>query len=53
MGHALFVEDDGDASMMLASLVVREGHTVACAATLRDARRLLLMQPPDLLLLDL
>ncbi|MDB5825962.1 MAG: two component, sigma54 specific, transcriptional regulator, Fis family [Variovorax sp.] len=53
MGHALIVEDDGDASKMLASLVVREGHTVACAATLRDARRLLLMQPPDLLLLDL
>ncbi|VTU39437.1 Regulatory protein LuxO [Variovorax sp. PBL-H6] len=38
---------------MLATLVKREGHSVATARTLGDARRFLAMQQPDLLLLDL
>ncbi|VTU41227.1 Regulatory protein LuxO [Variovorax sp. PBS-H4] len=38
---------------MLATLVKREGHSVATAMTLGAARRYLAMQQPDLLLLDL
>jgi two-component system response regulator AtoC len=53
LGHALIVEDDDDSGRMLATLVKREGHTVAIATTLGDARRFLAMQQPDLLLLDL
>lgn len=53
MGHALIVEDDEDSGRMLAALVQREGHSVATSTTLSGARRLMAMQPPDLLLLDL
>lgn len=53
MGHALIVEDDEDSAQMLASLVKREGHSVATAPSLASARRFLAMQLPDVLLLDL
>lgn len=38
---------------MIAALVVREGHTAACAHSIGAARRLIAGQRPDLLLLDL
>ncbi len=53
MGHALIVEDDADSARMMAALVTAEGYTAATAQSLRDARRQLALQPPDLVLLDL
>jgi DNA-binding NtrC family response regulator len=38
---------------MMSLLIGREGHSVAIASSLQAARRLIAMQPPDLLLLDL
>lgn len=53
MGHALIVEDDADSAEVMAQLVATEGFSVATAATLRDARRQLALQQPDIVLLDL
>ncbi|QFZ86178.1 response regulator [Variovorax paradoxus] len=53
MAHALIVEDDEDSARMMAALVAREGHSVMCAHSMAAARRLMAMQRPDLLLLDL
>ncbi len=53
MGHALIVEDDADSARMMAALVTTEGYSAATAQSLRDARRQLALQPPDLVLLDL
>ena len=53
MGHALIVEDDLDSARMMAKLVTNEGYSAATAQSLRDARRQLALQPPDLVLLDL
>ena len=53
MGHALIVEDDADAAQMMATLVGAEGFSAATARSLRDARRQMAMQQPDLVLLDL
>ncbi|MEJ1170736.1 sigma-54-dependent transcriptional regulator [Variovorax sp. CCNWLW235] len=53
MGHTLIVEDDEDSARMIAALVAREGHTVMCAHSIAAARRMVAMQRPDLLLLDL
>jgi len=53
MGHALIVEDETDVAEMMAALIASEGFTAATAHTLRDARRQLAMQEPDLVLLDL
>ncbi len=53
MGHALIVEDDPDSARMMAALVTTEGYSAATAHSLRDARRQLALQPPDLVLLDL
>jgi two-component system, NtrC family, response regulator AtoC len=53
MGHALIVEDDADSAQMMARLVGAEGFSAATARSLRDARRLMAMQQPDLVLLDL
>ena len=53
MGHALIVEDDADSARMMAALVINEGYSAATAQSLRDARRQLALQPPDLVLLDL
>lgn len=53
MGHALIVEDDADSAEVMAQLVATEGFSVATAGTLRDARRQLALQQPDIVLLDL
>jgi DNA-binding NtrC family response regulator len=53
MSHALIVDDDVDSASMLSELIATEGFTVATAHTLRDARRNLALQQPDLILLDL
>jgi DNA-binding NtrC family response regulator len=53
MSHALIVEDDPDAARMVATLVAGQNFSVATAGTLRDARRQLVLQRPDIVLLDL
>jgi len=53
MSHALIVEDDGDAAEMLAALIASEKFTVATAPSLREARRQIALQSPDIILLDL
>ena len=53
MGHTLIVEDDEDAARMISLLIAGEGHSVATAHSIHAARRLLTMQTPDLVLLDL
>lgn len=53
MPHALVVDDDQDSSEMLAALIATEGFTVATAGSLRDARRQMALQEPDVILLDL
>ena len=53
MSHALIVDDDGDSAEMMAALVATENFTVATAHTLRDARRQIALQQPDIVLLDL
>ena len=53
MGHALIVDDDLDSASTLLALVAAERFTVAVAHTLRDARRRIALQQPDIVLLDL
>jgi two-component system response regulator AtoC len=53
MGHALIVEDDADAARMMAQLVANEGFSAATAQSLREARRQMALQQPDVVLLDL
>jgi DNA-binding NtrC family response regulator len=53
MTHALIVDDDVDAAAMLSELIALQGLTVATANSLRDARKQLALQTPDLVLLDL
>jgi two-component system response regulator AtoC len=53
LAHALVVEDDGDSARMIAAMVQRAGHSVVCAPSLAAARRLLALQTPDVVLLDL
>src|SRR6476469_349958 len=53
MGHALIVEDDADAARMMAQLVTNEGFSAATAQSLREARRPMALQQPDIVLLDL
>ena len=53
MPHALLVDDDADAAETMAMLIASEGFTVATAGTLREARRQLALQEPDIVLLDL
>ena len=49
----MVVEDDEDAARTLTTLIGREHHSVTSARSLHAARRLLALQSPDLLLLDL
>jgi len=51
--HALLVDDDSDAAETMAMLIANEGFTVATAGSLRDARRQMVLQEPDIVLLDL
>jgi DNA-binding NtrC family response regulator len=53
LSHALIVEDEPDAAQMMAALIATEDFTVATANTLRDARRQIALQQPDIVLLDL
>ncbi|WP_422017963.1 sigma-54-dependent transcriptional regulator [Roseateles sp.] len=53
MPHALVVDDDIDSAASLRDLIAGERLTVAVAHTLRDARRQISLQQPDILLLDL
>ena len=53
MGHALIVDDDADTAEMLAELVASQGFTAATARTMRDARRQLATNAPDVVFLDL
>lgn len=53
MPHALLVDDDADAAETMAMLISSEGFTVATAGSLRDARRQISLQEPDIVLLDL
>ncbi len=53
MTHALIVDDDADSASTLKALIMAERCTVAVAHNLRDARRQIALQQPELLLLDL
>ena len=53
MPHALLVDDDADAAETMAMLISSEGFTVATAGSLREARRQMALQEPDIVLLDL
>ncbi|WP_043460327.1 response regulator, partial [Azohydromonas australica] len=53
MTHALIVDDDSDSARMMAALIAAEHFTVATAHNLRDARRQMALQQPDIVLLDL
>ncbi len=53
MSHALIVEDDADSARMMAALIGAEGFSAATARSLRDARKQMALQQPDLVLLDL
>ncbi|MBB2487638.1 sigma 54-interacting transcriptional regulator [Mitsuaria sp. WAJ17] len=53
MAHALIVDDDGDSVESLQALIAAEQFTVSVAHSLRDARRHMALQQPDLILLDL
>ena len=53
MPHALIVDDEPDTSETLAMLIATQGFTVATAGSLRDARRQMVLQEPDILFLDL
>ncbi len=53
MAHALIVDDDVDSAATLQALVAGERFSVAVAHNLRDARRQIALQQPDIILLDL
>ena len=53
MNHVLIVDDDTDSATTLRELVRADEFSVAIAHTLRDARRQIALQTPDLVLLDL
>jgi two-component system response regulator AtoC len=53
MPHVLIVDDDTDSAGTLRELIVGPQFTVAVANTLRDARKQIALQQPDLVLLDL
>jgi two-component system, NtrC family, response regulator AtoC len=53
MPHALVVDDDADSAASLRDLIAGERFTVAVAHNLRDARRQISLQQPDIMLLDL
>ncbi len=53
MPHALVVDDDPDSAASLRALIAGEQFTVAVANNMRDARRQIALQQPDIVLLDL
>jgi two-component system, NtrC family, response regulator AtoC len=52
VSHALIVDDDIHSTTVLSELVASEQFTVAAARSLRDARRQIALQQPDIVLLD-
>jgi two-component system, NtrC family, response regulator AtoC len=52
VSHALIVDDDIHSTTVLSALVAGEQFTVAAARSLRDARRQIALQQPDIVLLD-
>jgi DNA-binding NtrC family response regulator len=53
MPHALIVDDDVDFATTLRELIANASFSVAIANNLRDARRQIALQQPDLILLDM
>jgi DNA-binding response OmpR family regulator len=53
MANLLIIDDDLQASTLLATLLRREGHDVECATTVGDGLSTLRRHDPDLVLLDL
>jgi len=53
MPHVLIVDDDADAAATLRELIAAPVCTVALAHSLRDARKQIALQTPDLVLLDM
>jgi DNA-binding NtrC family response regulator len=53
MTHALVVDDDEDSAEAVAHLITAEGFTVSTAGSLMQARRKMVLQAPDVVLLDL
>ncbi len=53
MPHVLIVDDDRDAAVTLRELIAAPPITVALAHSLREARRQIALQQPDLVLLDM
>jgi DNA-binding NtrC family response regulator len=53
MPKALIVDDDANSLSALATLVSREGFITSTATDMREARRALQVEPPDVLLADL
>lgn len=51
--HCLVFESDAVAASVLSAIIASEGWSVAVAATLQEARRLVAMQAPDLVFADL
>jgi two-component system response regulator AtoC len=51
--HALVVDDHERSRLALAAVVGEQGYSTDVAGTLREARGRLLVQPPDVVLLDL
>ena len=52
MPKALVVDDDSNSLSAIAALVTREGFTTTTASDLREARRALQVEAPDILLVD-
>ena len=52
MPHALVVDDEFESASSLRTLIAGQRFTVAVVHTLRDARRQIALQQPDILLLD-
>jgi two-component system phosphate regulon response regulator PhoB len=52
-GHILVVEDEPDQQELLRFNLAREGYKVSCADNGREAVKMILAEPPDLVVLDL
>ncbi len=51
MPHVLVIESERNASACVATWIAEEGHTVAVVASLRDAKRQIILQHPGIVLL--
>ena len=53
MPHALLVDDDPNVLLPFAELIEREGFQTSVASTLEDARAVISVKVPDVILIDL